>query len=220
MKQIFTFLLVLSQYFCFSQQTKDVELNGTLLNDKNEILNNVSVTLWENTDSILSVLSDAQGKFAIKTKFNYDKTYMLTFDYKYQTETDIIIYLPSDSIIGSNYTLDVQLVKNITANAEENAAIFFGKNKTSETQGFDINYLKLLFEQSPTLCLDLYYMGSSIEKKDHTKARIKFLKKYLEQNNIPMHLIRITDDKVKVRAYEIDQRSAFWISVISKNGCN
>ncbi|MFT6282702.1 MAG: hypothetical protein ACJA0U_002840 [Salibacteraceae bacterium] len=49
---------------------------------------------------------------------------------------------------------------------------------------------------------------------------MKFLKKYLEQNDIPMHLIQVTDDKVKVRAYEKDQRSAFLISVISQDGCN
>jgi hypothetical protein len=219
MKRILLFGFLILQFTSLSQ-TKEVALNGTLTNNNDEILTGLPVTLWENTDSVLSVISDFQGQFTIKTKFNYDKTYILTFDYKYQTETDIVIYQPTDSVVGSNYTFDVQLVKNITASAEENAAIYFGKNKTSEVEGFDINYLKLLFEQYPTLCLDLYYMGSSIEKKDHTKARVKFLKKYLEQNDIPMHLIQVTDDKVKVRAYEKDQRSAFLISVISQDGCN
>lgn len=219
MKRILLFGFLILQFISFGQ-TKEVALNGTLTNNKDEILKGLSVTLWENTDSTLSAISDANGQFTINTKFNYDKTYILTFDYKYQTNTDIVIYQPTDSVVGSNYTFNVQLVKNITASAEENAAIYFGKNKTSEIEGFDINYLKLLFEQNPALCLDLYYMGSSIEKKDYTKARIKFLKKYLEQNNIPMHLIKVTDDNVKVRAYEKDQRSAFWISVISQDGCN
>jgi|TARA_B110000037_G_scaffold51569_1_gene63299 hypothetical protein len=219
MKQILIFSFLILHLTTFAQ-TKEVALNGTLKNDKNELLKGLSVTLWENTDSTLSVISDSQGQFIINTTFNYDSAYILTFDYKYQSETDIIIYQPTDSVVGSNYTFDVQLVKNITASAEENAAIYFGKNKTSEIEGFNINYLKLLFEQYPTLCLDLYYMGSSIEKKDHTKARVKFLKKYLEQNNIPMHLIQMTDEKVKVRAYEKDQRSAFLISVISQDGCN
>ena len=131
MKRILLFSLLILQFTSFAQ-TKEVALNGTLTNDKNEILKGLSVTLWENTDSTLSVISDSQGQFIINTTFNYDSAYILTFDYKYQSETDIIIYQPTDSVVGSNYTFDVQLVKNITASAEENAAIYFGKNKTSE----------------------------------------------------------------------------------------
>jgi hypothetical protein len=190
-----------------------------LTNDQNEILSNVSVTLWENHDSITSVHSDIKGQFLISTAFNYDKVYMLTFDYKYQSQSDIILFQPSDSIIMPEYIIEVQLIKNIYENVEQNSAVYFEKNKTTGFDGFDPEYLTLLIEQNPGICLNMIYMGSPQEKKDFGSIRIKNLRKYLVKNNIRMKNIVFTDDKILVRAYEDDQRAVILISVNSLEGC-
>jgi len=65
----------------------------------------------------------------------------------------------------------------------------------------------------------MFYMGSPQEKKDLGPTRIKNLRKHLVSNNIPQKNIVFTDDKVKVRAYEDDQRAVFIISVNSIDGC-
>lgn len=208
----------MSNTFAFCQ-TKSVSILGTLTNDKQEILANTSVTLWENTDTLAIAVTDEKGNFNILTVFDYDKVYMLTFDYRYQSQSDIIIYQPSDSIIMSEFVLDIQLVKNVAEGLSSSSEFYFPKGKTSDTEGLDLEFIKVLIETYPQICILLEYKGSNDEKKELGAKRAKYIRELLIKNNIPLDYFQFKDDQQKIRQYEKDQRARFWLSVISLEGC-
>lgn len=200
-------------------QAHPVTIYGKLTNDKNEILSDISMTLWGNRDSLTTVASDAKGEFTIATEFDKDKTYMLTFDYRYQSQSDIILYQPSDSVIMSEFVINVQLVKNVAEGLSSSSEFYFPIDKVNETEGLDLEFIKMLIETYPQICILLEYKGSNDEKKDLVEKRLKYLRELLIKNNIPLEYFQFKDDHQKIRQYEKDQRARFWVSVISLEGC-
>lgn len=219
MKLLLVFcLLVVAQNHAFGQK-KPVSVQGILKNDQNEILSDISVTLWENTDSVTSVKSNIRGQFAIQTIFDYSNSYMLTFDYRYQSESDVILFQPSDSVIMNEFIVEIELIKNVSQGLTSNSEFYFPKNKTNEVEGLDIEFIKVLIETYPNICLEIAYKGSNEEKKELGKKRIKFIRELLIKNDVPLTYFQFKDDQLKIRQYEKDQRARFWLSVISLEGC-
>ena len=110
-------------------QSYFVNILGNLSTTEDESLGGVNVTLWEDADSITSVITSWNGDFLFETEFEKRYGYKLTFDYEYQKQNDIIVKSASDSLITQEYVLNVQLLKNELEAFSNDSEIYFELNK-------------------------------------------------------------------------------------------
>lgn len=200
-------------------QTEPISIQGILNTTEGEILNDIPVTLWENEDSITSTITSNTGQFIIYSEFAIDNTYSLSFDYEYQSQNDIILFEPGDSLYPQDFLIEVSLIKNELENFDNKGEIYFDKNKIDGILDADIDFIQALIKDYPKICIEFYYMGSNDEKKEFASKRIEKLTKTLDANAINKSNFTFRDDQSKVRAYQDDQRARIWISVASLNGC-
>ena len=219
MKNISLVIFLILHLGCLGQ-TRDIEIMGNLSTTEGEKLSAIPITLWENQDSLTSTISAWDGNFTIHSSFTIGKEYILTFDYKYQSETDIVIQSKLDtSIFATSYSINVELIKTKIARDPEEGIIYFEKNQLKAINKTKIEFISALLNEFPTACLEFYYAGSNTEKKEFGEKRIGELKAILEENSIDLSKCLFRDEGSKVRAYNKDQRARFWISVASSNGC-
>lgn len=200
-------------------QSEPISIQGTLNTTSGEILEGIPVILWENQDSIKSTITSNTGQFILYSEFATGNTYSLSFDYEYQSQNDVILFEPGDSLYPQDFIVEVSLIKNELESFSNKGEIYFDKNQIDGIQDDDIKFIQALIKDYPEICIEFYYMGSNVEKKEFASKRIDKLTKTLESNAINNSNFTFRDDQSKVRAYEDDQRARFWISVSSLNGC-
>lgn len=192
------FTVIVMHQFSFAQVCP-VQVSGVVSEWESENkLANIPIVILENNDTLAILITDAVGAFCLDTRFNANKQYTLSINNRqfFSFENQTILKRKEDSICGSHYVIERRLIP--LKHDRFDPSIYFEFNETQFHQQIEIDALKQLLKENPSLCIEFVQTIHPNETQAIAELRKSTFLNALESANVPMEHIRFKQEVLKL----------------------
>ena len=187
-------------------QTYTAKISGSIVGNFEEVIPDVTVSLYKGSDSITSVKSNLEGLFLMEAELLDQSEYRL----KLQNETGIRIddeLTFQTEMYRTDFVFDLAYpyVKNCHLNGHHIA--YYLANETKKIDDFDVEWLLDFQTDRPEICIEFAQVIVHSESEKIAKKRMSNFKKYLEECGVDMSRVLFDETIHYLTAFHDDQRS-------------
>ncbi|MFN5985158.1 MAG: hypothetical protein ACK479_16975 [Fluviicola sp.] len=173
------FLLILNITF---GQTIHLEFSGKANSGKDSPLKNVLIHFIQKNDTLCVLKTDENGNYSCEFDVeSRDSISIYASKYGYQESKDIL-NLNELSSFNIQVSLDFFMLSVCTFHKDP--SVYYQKNKTKKIDYIDLELLRNIFEEYPTVCVKFGQTIHPDESKRIAKKRMNNFRKYLIENKI------------------------------------
>lgn len=182
-----------------------VQVSGVVSESESEKwLANIPIVILENNDTLAILITDAVGAFCLDTSFDTQKQYTLTMNNRqfFSSNNQTLLKRKEDSICASRYSIELRLIP--VKHDRFDSSIYFEFNETQFHQQIEIDALKQLLTENPSLCIEFVQTIHPNETQAIAELRKSTFLNALESANVPMEHIRF---KLEVLKLDIEKQN-------------
>ncbi len=203
----FLFIFLLGSWaFLSVGQSYEAHISGSISYENGEKVEGVTVTLFEENDSISSTKSNKLGEFFLEVEL-FDKT-----EYYLMLVEGMPEFLSKDKLLMSTEMYRTDFVFDLvypTPRIDQSSGqvAFYAANETKKFTEFEVEQILRIITKYPNVCIEFSQtILRSENEKIAKKRKINFLK-FLQEAGVDISCVRFNDRPRILQAVNEDQRA-------------
>ena len=220
MKLVILFGIVFFILFNGEAQTYEAQISGTLKYDSNENISDVTIVLYQGSDSITACKTNINGAFLMEVELVDQTDYFLEF------VDGIFEFISKDKMhfqtemYRTDFVFDMVYPQPQTSCSSGQVA-YYQLKEVKKIEEFEVEQILSIIEEHPKICIQFSQTIVHSESEKIAKKRKNNFLKFLEENGVDMTCIQFEDEPRFLRAFDEDQRSRIQGAIYSMDSkCN